>query len=197
MVIRASAAREIGRLLTDLEGGSAVQQEVAIARLAFIGPRAVEQLLSLLDRAPTGDVRASTLRALEAIGDGRALMPAVAALGDPHEAVGTAAVGVVRSHLLSEDGEAAATALDRLTALALDATGIDALRLAAIDALTDMPRDVVAPVLAHLQSDTNAPIRAGLKPRAATGRRRSRRLPAWSQRRGAHSRRTQPCSGRW
>ena len=82
MVIRASAAREIGRLLTDLERDSSIQRETAIARLAIIGPRAVERLLILLRKTRTSEVRSALLRTLEAIGDKRALIPALASLKD-------------------------------------------------------------------------------------------------------------------
>ena len=159
MVIRASAAREIGRLLTDLESGSSIQRETAIARLAIIGPRAVERLLILLRKTRISAVRSAILRTLEAIGDKRALIPALRSLRDKDNKVGTAAVGVVRSHIWSKDSEASETALDRLVAIALDSRGKNTIRLAAIDALTEIPQDVISPILVRLKSDKNTQIR--------------------------------------
>ena len=159
MVIRASSAKEIGRLLTDLEREPSIQRETAIARLAIIGPRAVERLLILLRKTLTSEVRSAILRTLEAIGDKRALIPALASLKDKDNKVGTAAIGVVRSHIWSKDSEASETALDRLIAIALDSRGKDIIRLAAIDALTEIPQDVIAPILVRLKSDKNIQIR--------------------------------------
>ena len=113
----------------------------------------------LLRKTHVSTVRSAILRTLEAIGDKRALIPALASLRDKDNKVGTAAVGVVRSHIWSKDSETSETALDRLVAIALDSRGKNTIRLAAIDALTEIPQDVIAPILVRLKSDKSTQIR--------------------------------------
>lgn len=165
MVIKASSAREISRLLDDLENGPSTQRESAVARLAVIGPRAVTRLIAVLTGTPSTEVTLAVLTVLEAIGDGRALGPGLSRVDDPNPTVSAAAVGVVRSHLLSDDVKTAAAALDQLTAVALDPSRDDAPRLAAIDALEQMPADMIEPLVARLQQDSSTGVRRRAKTR--------------------------------
>src|SRR5260221_12127464 len=145
MPIQRSAGAEIRQLIDALAGSDETMRESAIARLAVIGPRALEHLLQEFPAA-TGHRRAGLLRALERLADPRALAAARAALGDASAAVQTCAVGVLRALLASDKAAAARDAFDDLVAVALDRTRIAAVRLAAWDALRDVAVDAREPV---------------------------------------------------
>src|SRR5712691_8249581 len=119
VVIRASSAKQIDALVGDLTSPSAVTREAAVARLTVIGSRAVARLLALAESDGETTARAAAWRTLEAIGDPRALDPALHALAatstDP--AVGAAAAGVARAFIRGARG---AAAVDRLTTVVLD-----------------------------------------------------------------------------
>jgi hypothetical protein len=146
VVIKASSRGEVDRLIRDLPG-DIVPREAAVARLAIIGTRAVDRLLVLATSTAPAEARAAALRALEGIGDRRALEPAARLLDDGDATIAGAAVGMIRSQLGSSDAGTAALALDRLTAVALDPARPAAVRSAAIDALTAVGSPVVNSVL--------------------------------------------------
>ena len=168
MAIRASSAKQIDALIADLGAASVVTRETAVARLTLLGARAVERLIAAAESAAPAEARAAAWRALEAIGDPRALPPALAVLAalDQDAAVGAAAAGVARAHLRGARG---ASAVDRLTAVVLDRSRPDAVRLAALRALRDLEPATIAPILASLGDDPSEAIRteAGLSGRAA------------------------------
>lgn len=143
-------AREVERLVTTLTDGSPVERESAIARLRVIGARAVDRLVALAGSgaAPVG--RAAALKALEGIDDPRVRDAAIAALSDTDVNVATAAAAAARAWLSSEPD---AHALDALTALALDRSRPASARLAALDALAELPRGIVQPVLLRVAAD--------------------------------------------
>ena len=64
-----------------------------------------------------------------------------------------AAIGVLRTFVTSETRP---TVLDALTGVALDPARPDAVRLAALDALSELPRDLVRPVLQQAARDALA-----------------------------------------
>jgi HEAT repeat protein len=141
MVIKASASTEIRSLVQALSQPDDLKREAAIARLAVIGPRAVDRLVSTF---PTADrhVRMAILRALESIGgDHRAALAARQGLEDGGD-VAIAAIAVLRGLLDSPHGNAAAAALDSLITVALDKRVEHRVRIAALDALDRMPADV-------------------------------------------------------
>lgn len=147
MTIRASAARDIERLVADLRDGPAARREAATARLRVIGARAIGRLSTLLDDGvpPTG--RVAALRALDGMDDRRVVDLAITALADPDSSVVVAAIGVLRGWLTHESGT---RAIEALTALALDTARDAAARLAVLDALSDLPQHVVQPLLQQL-----------------------------------------------
>jgi hypothetical protein len=161
MVIKASAAVEIRRLIAALGDDDDVRREAAIARLAVLGARAVERLLAAYESTGDRQIRIAILRALESVGD-RRLVPlarqALSAGGD----LGVAAASALRALLDSPHGSAAGGALDVLVAAALDPAADRRVRLAAFEALQDMPPGVRARVAEALQADPDA----GLKARA-------------------------------
>ena len=120
-----------------------------MARLAVIGVRALDRLLAAY-RTAGRDARVGILRALEAIADPRAVTVARRALADGGD-VAVAATGPLRALLDSQNNQAATEALDALVGTALDPAADHRLRLAAFDALREMPASVRDPVSAALE----------------------------------------------
>ncbi|MBZ5560216.1 MAG: hypothetical protein LAO77_23415 [Acidobacteriia bacterium] len=156
MAIKASSARHIDALIEDLHAASAATRDAAVARLTVVGARAVERLVALAGSAAGGPARATAFKTLEAIGDSRALDPALRALDDPDADVAVAAAGAAR---LFVRGPRGATAVDRLTAAALDGRRPDAVRLAALRSLRDLDARTIAPLLKALAADASAAVR--------------------------------------
>jgi len=157
--IRASSSKQIETLVRDLSSPDAVARDAAVARLTVIGSRAVERLLAVADSNAETIARAAAWRTLEAIGDPRALDPALRALAgsstDP--AIGAAAAGVTRAFMRGPRG---AAVVDRVTTVVLDRARPDIVRLAALRALRELEPATIAPVLAALAGDASAEIRA-------------------------------------
>jgi hypothetical protein len=168
MVIKSSAAAEIRQLIAALAADDVVAREAAIARLGILGDRAVDRLLAAYTAGAGRDARLAILRALEPAADPRALDVAGRALDEGGD-VAIAATAVLRGLLAAPQGDAAARALDRLVAVALDRGAARTLRLAACDALQDVPGGVRARVAAALELDPDAGFRMRLDdaPRAA------------------------------
>jgi hypothetical protein len=72
---------------------------------------------------------------------------AQAACDDPDPAVAAAAIAVLRGWVAREDGT---ESLDLLSRVALDANRDDRVRLAALDALSELPADIVRPLLQQM-----------------------------------------------
>ena len=158
VTIRASSSKHIDALIADLRSGSAVTRETAVARLTLLGARAVERLIAAAESGDHANARASAWRTLEAIGDARALEPALAALGADHDpAIGAAAAGVARAHLRGAHG---ARAVDRLATVLLDRGRHETVRLAALRALQELEPATIAPILTPLAGDPSEAIRA-------------------------------------
>jgi HEAT repeat protein len=145
-------------LIQDLLGEDAVRREAAIARLAIVGERAVDRLLSALPQtSPAGQV--AVLRALELIASTRALPAAVSLLQDADDAVAAAAAATLRPHVRAAEDDLATRALEALTAVALDTRRHDAPRLAALDALGETNSDTLQPVRDRLRKDPSPQLR--------------------------------------
>jgi hypothetical protein len=142
MVIRAGG--EVERLVSALRGGDAVRRDAAVARLRVIGARAVDRLAAMAAGDPDAAARAAALRALEGIEDDRVIDAGRRALDDPDATVRIAAIGALRGWVVRERGTGL---LEALSVMALDSAQNDAVRLAALDALADLPRDVVQPLI--------------------------------------------------
>lgn len=154
MVIKASSASEIRSLVDALTSGDDVRREAAIARLAIIGGRATERLLAAYAAATENRARVAILRALEAIADPRALPLACEALqarngGDP----AVAAAGALKPLLETRDPSGAAAALDALVEAALDPSKERRVRLAAYNALQDIPAGMLARITEVFHAD--------------------------------------------
>jgi HEAT repeat protein len=157
MAIKASSSKQIDTLIADLSAASAVVREAAIARLTVTGTRAVERVAALAVSSSSGTARAAAFRALEGIGDPRAVEPALHAVADADPDVAVAAIAVARIFVRSARG---AAVVDRLTSVTLDHRQPESVRLAALRALCDLDAATVAPLLASLADDPSKAIRA-------------------------------------
>ena len=160
MVIKASASAEVNMLVDALAGTDEVHREAAVARLAVIGSRAVDRLTRAYTAATDRTLRLAILRTFEAIGDHRSGPIACRAIREGGD-ISVAAAGVLRALLTSEQRSASADALDALVSTALDANNDHRLRLAAFDALQDVPGDVRARVAAALGADHTRALQPG------------------------------------
>lgn len=159
MAIRFSSSGEIRQLIAALGGDDEVARESAIARLAVVGERAVEHLIHEFPGA-TGRARVAVLRALEGTADPRAFQAARTALQDGSAAVQTAAISTVRAFLTSSRADVARNALDALVSVALDRARIAMVRVAAYEALRDLPANVRDPVRDALAADPDAEVKS-------------------------------------
>jgi hypothetical protein len=157
--IKPSAAQEIVPLIEALRGSDGPRREAAIARLAVMGSRAVERLVTTYREAADRDTRVAVLRVLEGIRDRRGLDVARDALSGDEE-VAAAGAAALQSLLESPQGQVAAEALDALMGTALSRNVARQTRLAACRALEGAPADVRARVIAALQSDPDLEIRS-------------------------------------
>ena len=154
MSIRRSAAPEIQALVDALSSADVVKRESAIARLAVIGERAVDRLVTAYASARR-ETRTAILRALEGIPDARGAALAREALREGGE-VAVAAAASLRPILQSTDDRAATAALDALVETALSGGVERRVRLAAFESLADMSETVRAPIAAALEKDGGA-----------------------------------------
>ncbi|MGH9161415.1 MAG: hypothetical protein ACRD2X_15730 [Vicinamibacteraceae bacterium] len=145
-------------LIDALLQGDEIARETAAARLAIRGNAAVRSLVTALADAPSeGQVR--ILGLLERIGAPSALTPASRFLLHDDPDVAIAAVNAVAVHVVSPRDRIAAQAVDKLTALALDATRDGRVRAASLDALAPLEETVTAPLRARLADDASPVVR--------------------------------------
>jgi hypothetical protein len=160
VAIKPTASTEVRMLVAALIAGDDVQREAAVARLAVIGSRAVNRLVAAYGATGAGvSARIGILRALEAVADARALPVALQALNDRPE-VAVAGVGVLRVLLESVAGGRAAQALDTLVTTVLDTSVTRRVRLAALDALTNMPAAARLRIETALKEDPDPVVRS-------------------------------------
>ncbi len=138
-------AGEVARLLDHLSAPAPVKREAAVARLRVIGSRAIPALVAFVSSGADAGARAAALASLEGSEDARAMAVARKALAGSDANVALAAVGVLRGWLSQEQGT---EALEALTVAALDREREATVRLAALDALSDLPAHLVAPIRA-------------------------------------------------
>jgi hypothetical protein len=157
MTIKGSRAQEVAALVAALGSDDQLTRESAIARLAIIGPRAMDRLLAAYAGADR-DTRLGMLRTMEAIADPRALAPAAEALSAGGD-LARAATNVLRALLDSPAASCSTRALDLLVANALDRSAERGVRIAAFDALRHMPATIREPIATALRRDADATIR--------------------------------------
>jgi hypothetical protein len=137
---------DVERLIAHLRAADPVAREAASAPLRLIGAAVVDRLAALIAGDADAAARAAAVSTLDGIDDPRVVPVAMQAIGDADPAVRLAAVTVLRSWIAREPGT---HVLEALTALALDRQQPNALRLAALDALSELPRHIVEPILEH------------------------------------------------
>jgi hypothetical protein len=140
--------------VADVRDGSPLQRDAAVARLRVIGGRAIDKLTTLLGPATPAPARVAALKALDGVDDPRAVPLAIGSLADPDVEVVTGAIGVLRGWVTREDGT---RVMDALTAIALDIARPSSARLAALDALSTLPRHLVDPLLQHAHAASPPP----------------------------------------
>jgi HEAT repeat protein len=172
--IRVSSRKEIELLIGDLSATNPTVRDAAVARLRIIGTRAVDRLIGVVKSTQTTSSRVAALRALEGIADPRALDPALVAVDDRDEAVASAAVAAAHVFLRGTRGT---DVVGCLTRVALDPARLQDIRLAAIQALSDLEAGTLKPLWKALAQDANAVVRA--RAQAAVSRKRA--LPRNSQ----------------
>ena len=151
-MIKASASAEIRKLVASLTG-DAVSRDAALARLAVIGARAVPHLTAAYGGTADRRARAAILRALEPIGDPRALP--IARDGLTHGGdLAVAAAAVLGGLLKSSYGATGADALDSLMTAALDQRVERRVRLAAAEALRATDVDLRGKLAAEAGDDS-------------------------------------------
>jgi HEAT repeat protein len=162
LAIRASSSKEVETLVADLSSDSSLKRDAAVARLIVIGPRAVDRVVRLAsNRAASATARIAAFRSLEAIADPRALPAAVEAFADADPSIAIAALNAARVFLRMPQG---VEVLDSVIQIALDRDGVLPVRLAAIQALSELPQATIEPVLAALRSEPDPEIANVLQP---------------------------------
>ena len=135
---------DVDRLIGDLRGADSIRRDAASARLRVIGAAAVERLGELV-RADVGpSVRQTALATLDGIDDPHVVPIAIHALTDADLDVRLAAITTLRGWITRENGT---RALESLSGVALDRTQPSEARLAALDALAELPASLVQPIL--------------------------------------------------
>jgi hypothetical protein len=130
--------------------------------LTVIGQRAVDRLVTLAsNRSAPATARIAAFRSLEAIADARALPAALGAFADADSSVTIAGVNTARPFLRISQGVGA---LDGVIQIALDRARALAVRIAAIQALRELPEATIEPVLAALSGDPDPEIANVLRP---------------------------------
>jgi hypothetical protein len=142
---------ELDRLLADLGRAESAPRDAAVARLRVMGVRVLPHIAGLVTPPAASRARAAALSVLEGFDDARAIPLALTALTDADADVALAAIGVLRGWLTREDGT---QALEAITAAALDKRRDGSVRLAALDALSELPPDLVAPIRERAPVDT-------------------------------------------
>ncbi len=134
---------DVERLIGDLRGNDPVKRAAAQARLRVAGSRALDRLAALAGWDLNPSIRAAAVTTLDGIDDPRAATIAMQALGDADPAVRVAAIPVLRTWISREPGT---RVLEAMTGVALDRDQPAPVRLAALDALSELPRHIVQPI---------------------------------------------------
>jgi HEAT repeat protein len=108
-----------------------------------IGERTIPQLTAFIDSGAEPRARALALGALQDSRAARALDTALHALDDPEPDVVIAALAVLREWVAREDGT---SALEAVTAIAVDVARDGRVRAAAVEALSELPEHLVRPL---------------------------------------------------
>jgi hypothetical protein len=133
----------VDRLIADLQSPDPIRRDASVARLRVLGTGALPKLARFIQSSDAAAARACAMSALEGLDDSHACDIALGALNETDVNVIVAALGVLRAWVPREP---ATRLLEAITAIAVD-RGRDArVRLAALDALSDLPDHLVQPI---------------------------------------------------
>jgi hypothetical protein len=138
-----SRANEVDRLIADLQSPDPVRRDASVARLRVLGPRALPRLATMIATSHSGSARAHALSALDGVESPRVIDIALEALATADTETVVAALGVLRGWVARETGT---RLLEAITAIAVDRARDARIRVAAIDALSDLPDHLVRPI---------------------------------------------------
>jgi hypothetical protein len=138
-----SRPSDVDRLIADLQSPDPIRRDASAARLRVLGARALPRLAKVIESSGASSVRARAMSALEGIDDRQASEIALHALTDTDADLIVAALGVLRGWVPRETGT---RILEAIAAIAVDRTRDARLRVAAVEALSDLPDDLVRPI---------------------------------------------------
>ncbi len=142
----------IDALIEDLQSDSPVRREAALARLRVLGAPALPRLGTVLRSSAPVRARVLALSALEGLADPRAMAMALAQLESPDRDIVIAALNVLRPWVAREGGT---RLLETIASIAVDTSCDARVRVAAVDALSDLPDHLVGPVRAQVPPPEN------------------------------------------
>ena len=134
---------EVDRLIADLQSPDPIRRDASVARLRVLGARALPRLSRFIASSAGSSARARALSALEGLDDPHASEIALTALGESDVDVVVAALGVLRSWVPRESGT---RLFESITTIAIDRTRDARIRVAALDALSELPDHLVRPL---------------------------------------------------
>jgi hypothetical protein len=141
-----SRTNEVDRLIADLQSPAPVRRDASVARLRVLGIRALPRLAKVIADPETGRARTLALNALDGVDDPHVVDIALKALASPDTDTVIAALVVLRSWVAQETGT---RLLEAITTIAVDRDRDARIRVAAIDALADLPDHLVQPLRAQ------------------------------------------------
>jgi len=142
-VAASSRPSEVDRLIADLESSDPIRRDASVARLRVLGPRAFPRLARFIESPATSSARALAISALDGLEDPHAIDVAFAALNATDIDTVVAALNVLRGWVPRESGT---RLLEAITAIAVDRERDARIRVAALDALSDLPDDLLRPI---------------------------------------------------
>lgn len=138
-----SSPNDVVTLVADLESDDAIRRAAAVARLRVIGERAIPRLAAFIESDAPAHSRALAISALQDVRIPRARDIVVSALRDPEADTVVAALAVLRGWVADEEGT---QILEAVTAIAVDPVRDPRIRAAAVEALSDLPEDLMRPL---------------------------------------------------
>jgi hypothetical protein len=138
-----SRANEVDRLIANLQSPDPVRRDASVARLRVLGARALPRLAKIIAAPHSGSARAHALSALDGVENPRVVDIALEALAIADTETVIAALGVLRGWVAREKGT---RLLEAITAIAVDCGRDARIRVAAIDALSDLPGHLLQPI---------------------------------------------------
>jgi hypothetical protein len=143
-VVRAiSRPGEVDRLIADLDSPDPVRVDASVARLRVLGARALPRLAKVIASPRAPGVRARAMSALDGLDDPHASEIALQALADADADLVVAALGVLRGWVQREPGT---RSFEAVTTIAVDRNRDARIRVAALEALSDLPDHLVRPI---------------------------------------------------